>query len=94
MLPSIEQLGKASELLLVMEDWHNIGIHYDKTLTSWFTNFDQSWPRLQDNYSETFYRMWEYYLLSMAGAFCSRTIQVWQIVFSKRGRLGGYQSYR
>ncbi len=94
MLPSIEQLGKASELLLVMEDWHNIGIHYDKTLTSWFVNFDQSWPRLQDQYSETFYRMWKYYLLSMAGAFRSRTIQVWQIVFSKKGRLAGYQSHR
>ncbi|MEK6202145.1 MAG: cyclopropane fatty acyl phospholipid synthase [Desulfobulbaceae bacterium] len=94
MLPSIEQLGKASELLLVMEDWHNIGIHYDKTLTSWFANFDQSWPRLQDRYSDTFYRMWQYYLLSMAGAFRSRVIQVWQIVFSKRGSVGGYQSYR
>jgi cyclopropane-fatty-acyl-phospholipid synthase len=94
MLPSIEQMGKASELLLVMEDWHNIGLHYDKTLTNWFANFDQSWPRLQDRYSETFYRMWKYYLLSMAGSFRSRTIQVWQIVFSKNGRLGGYQSCR
>lgn len=94
MLPSIEQLGKASEQLLVMEDWHNIGIYYDKTLTSWFTNFDQNWPRLQGSYDETFYRMWKYYLLSLAGAFRSRTIQVWQIVLSKKGRLGGYQSYR
>jgi cyclopropane-fatty-acyl-phospholipid synthase len=94
MLPSIEQMGKASELLLVMEDWHNIGLHYDKTLTNWFANFDQSWPRLQDRYSETFYRMWKYYLLSMAGSFRSRTIQVWQIVFSKNGSLGGYQSCR
>ncbi len=94
MLPSIAQLGKASEKLLVMEDWHNIGMHYDKTLTSWFTNFDQSWPKLQGSYDETFYRMWKYYLLSLAGAFRSRTIQVWQVVLSKNGRLGGYQSYR
>lgn len=91
MLPSIEQLGKASELLLVMEDWHNIGIHYDKTLTSWFANFDQNWPGLQNRYGDTFYRMWKYYLLSMAGAFRSRSIQVWQVVFSKHGRLEGYQ---
>jgi len=91
MLPSIEQLGKASENLLVMEDWHNIGIHYDKTLTSWFANFDRNWPMLQNKYGDTFYRMWKYYLLSMAGSFRSRSIQVWQIVFSKQGLPEGYQ---
>jgi cyclopropane-fatty-acyl-phospholipid synthase len=37
--------------------------------------------------------MWKYYLLSMAGSFRSRSIQVWQIVFSKGGTLGGYQGY-
>lgn len=94
MLPSIEQLGKASENLFVMEDWHNIGIHYDKTLTAWFANFDHNWPKLKDKYNDTFYRMWKYYLLSMAGSFRSRSIQVWQIVFSKGGKLGGYQSCR
>jgi len=55
MLPSIEQLGKACEKLLAMEDWHNIGIHYDRTLTSWFANFDQHWPELQDKYGDIFY---------------------------------------
>ena len=93
MLPSIEQLGKASENLFVMEDWHNIGIHYDKTLTTWFASFNQNWPKLQDKYNDTFYRMWKYYLLSMAGSFRSRSIQVRQIVFSKGGELGGYQGY-
>ena len=29
MLPSIAQLGAAMEGLFVMEDWHNIGPHYD-----------------------------------------------------------------
>lgn len=94
MLPSIEQVGKASEELLVMEDWHNMGVHYDKTLTSWFVNFDRSWPRLKDRYNDTFYRMWKYYLLSLAGAFRARTIQVWQVILSQNGRLGSYQSYR
>ncbi len=93
MLPSIEQLGKASEQLMIMEDWHNIGVHYDKTLTSWFANFDHNWPTLQPKYGDNFYRMWKYYLLSMAGSFRSRSIQVWQIVFSKSGMLGGYQRF-
>ena len=32
MLPSIAQLGAAMEGLFIMEDWHNFGPHYDKTL--------------------------------------------------------------
>lgn len=48
MLPSIEQPGKACEKLLVMDDWHNISIHFDRTLTSWFSSFDQHWPELQE----------------------------------------------
>jgi len=94
MLPSIEQLGKACEYLFIMEDWHNIGVHYDKTLMAWFANFNNSWSKLKGRYGDTFYRMWKYYLLSMAGSFRSRNIQVWQIVFSKDGLPGGYQSCR
>jgi cyclopropane-fatty-acyl-phospholipid synthase len=90
MLPSIEQLGKACENLLVMEDWQNISVHYDRTLTTWFANFDSNWHTLHEKYGDTFYRMWKYYLLSMAGAFRARNLQVWQIVFSQKGRLGGY----
>jgi len=38
--------------------------------------------------------MWKYYLLSSAGAFRARSIQLWQIVLSKTGVLDGYQSVR
>ncbi|KAF0188460.1 MAG: cyclopropane-fatty-acyl-phospholipid [Desulfobulbaceae bacterium] len=94
MLPSIEQLGEASEYLFVMEDWHNFGVHYDKTLMTWFAQFDANWSKLKGKYGDSFYRVWKYYLLSMAGSFRARSIQVWQIVFSKAGALGGYQSCR
>jgi cyclopropane-fatty-acyl-phospholipid synthase len=33
--------------------------------------------------------MWDYYLLSCAGAFRARDVQLWQIIMSKRGILGG-----
>lgn len=36
-------------------------------------------------YGKTFYRMWRYYLLCSAGAFRSRTQQLWQIVFTPIG---------
>jgi len=85
MLPSIAQIGKAVEGLFVIEDWHNLGPHYDKTLISWHKNFVQAWPKLKENYSERFRRMWEYYLLSCAGAFRARHIQLWQIIFTKIG---------
>jgi len=32
MIPSIAQTGKAAEKLFVVEDWHNFGADYDKTL--------------------------------------------------------------
>lgn len=94
MLPSIPQLGAATNKLFVMEDWHNFGQDYDPTLVAWFRNFDARWPSLQEKYGERFYRMWKYYLLSMAGAFRARRTQLWQIVFSKDGVPGGYVPVR
>jgi len=38
--------------------------------------------------------MWRYYLLSCAGLFRARHAQLWQIVLSKDGVLGGYRSVR
>jgi len=93
-LPSIKQLAKAMEGLFVMEDWHNFGVYYDKTLMAWYENFKNSWNEIKDNYDERFYRMWEYYLLSCAGSFRSRRNQLWQIVLTKNGLRGGYQSIR
>jgi cyclopropane-fatty-acyl-phospholipid synthase len=87
-VPSIAALGKAMEGLFVMEDWHNFGEDYDKTLMAWHRNFKSAWPRLRDRYGERFYRMWEYYLLSCAGAFRARTLQLWQIVMTRPGRPG------
>ena len=94
MLPSIKQIGKSIEEYFVMEDWHNFGVDYDKTLVEWFKNFDKAWPELKEVYGERFYRMWKYYLLASAGSFRSRKNQLWQIVLSKKGIRGGYQSVR
>lgn len=85
-LPSIAQIAKSSEGRFVMEDWHNLGPHYDRTLMCWLENFRKAWPGLRDKYGERFRRMWEYYLQSCAGAFRSRSIQLWQIVFTPEGR--------
>jgi cyclopropane-fatty-acyl-phospholipid synthase len=90
MLPSPRQISEACEGVFVLEDWHGFGQHYDRTLMAWQRNFQAHWPRLKAAYDERFQRMWNYYLLSCAGAFRARRIQVWQIVLSKRGVEGGY----
>ncbi|VEB98299.1 Cyclopropane-fatty-acyl-phospholipid synthase [Cedecea lapagei] len=82
-LPSVRQIADASEPHFVMEDWHNFGADYDKTLMAWHERFLASWPEIADNYSERFKRMFSYYLNACAGAFRARDIQLWQVVFSR-----------
>jgi len=81
-LPSASQITLAAEGEFVMEDWHNFGPDYDRTLMAWHERFENAWPRLSDRYGERFRRAWRYYLLSCAGAFRARALQLWQIVFS------------
>ncbi len=94
MLPSVKQLSEAVEGLFIIEDLHNFGADYDKTLMAWYDNFIASWDKIKSNYDERFFKMWKYFLLSSAGAFRARRNQIWQIVLSKKGVVGGYQSFR
>jgi cyclopropane-fatty-acyl-phospholipid synthase len=94
MLPSPKQITEASEGLFVLEDWHSLGEHYDQTLMAWHRNFLAAWEGLQSRYDQRFFRMWTYYLLCCAGSFRARSIQLWQMVFSKCGLVGGYRRQR
>ncbi len=89
-LPSIAQIAESAEGLFVIEDLHSFGAHYDRTLMEWYKNFENSWDNLKHNYSERFFRMWKYYLLGSAGLFRARSIQLWQLVMTKEGIVGGY----
>jgi len=86
MLPSIAQLGAAMERLFVVEDLHNIGPDYDRTLMAWHRNFVAAWPTFSERYGERFRRMWEFYLLGSAAGFRARCTQLWQIVMTPEGR--------
>src|SRR5881275_1413108 len=83
MLPSVAQLTRAAEGVFIVEDVKNIGPNYDPTLLAWEENFRRAWPRFADRYGERFRRMWRFYLLSCAGAFRARSLQVFSILFSK-----------
>jgi cyclopropane-fatty-acyl-phospholipid synthase len=90
-LPSLGQIADASEDFFIIEDVHNFGADYDRTLVAWHTRFEAAWPRFCGRYGEHFRRMWRYYLLACAGTFRARSTQLWQIVLSPNGVAGGYR---
>jgi cyclopropane-fatty-acyl-phospholipid synthase len=89
-LPSMAELAAGCEPWFLVEDWHNFGADYDRTLMAWHERFAAAWPKLAPRYGERFGRMWRYYLLGCAGSFRARDNQLWQLVLSPRGQQGGY----
>jgi len=86
-IPSKLQIAAAAEKIFSEIDCHEFGACYDWTLMQWWQKFNAAWPRLSaenPKYDKKFYRMWEYYLKSCAGAFRARKLRLWQIVFTKK----------
>ncbi|MNV65166.1 Cyclopropane-fatty-acyl-phospholipid synthase [compost metagenome] len=95
MLPSAAQVTEAFEGLFVLEDWHNFGTDYDRTLQAWRANIEAAWPRLDvQRYDERFRRMWRFYLAGSMASFRCRHAQLWQLVLSPNGVPGGYVAPR
>jgi cyclopropane-fatty-acyl-phospholipid synthase len=94
MMPSAKQITEASEGIFIFDDWHNIGPHYDKTLMCWYENFVNNYEKLKIKYDNEFYRMWTFWLLSSAANFRSRTLQLWQVLFSLEGSERPIQTYK
>ena len=97
LLPSAQQIFNALPEPVVVEDWQNLTLNYERTLLSWFDNLRETWDEGITGHSKEseYYRMWKYYLLSCAGNFRSRSsAQLWQIVFSKQGRGIDYDAVR
>ena len=92
-LPSAELIGKHSGPYFKLEDWHNFGPDYTKTLMAWDENARNAWPDLPA-YDEEFQRKWHYYLMACAGTFRACNNHLWQIVFSKGEKQEPYQAVR
>jgi cyclopropane fatty-acyl-phospholipid synthase-like methyltransferase len=58
-IPSARQLTLALEGRFLIDDRHNFGPDYDRTLMAWWENVDVAWPRLQAKYAQRIYRMWK-----------------------------------
>ena len=92
-LPSLAQISKAVEKKVIIEDVHNFGPDYEKTLLAWHANINKRWREIP-NYDERFRRMWNYYLLSSAAGFRARHIQLIQVVFRQMNSRGAYKAVR
>lgn len=85
MLPSYLQITKAAEKnRLILQDWHNFGLYYYKTLIEWKKNFLKKVPN-NIKMTEKEKKIWLYYLTTSAVSFKINQIYLYQIVFSKKG---------
>ncbi len=82
-IPSLAQIVYGLEGLFVIEDVHNFGPDYDKTLMAWHRNFNRNFSKLSGRYDERFRRMWNFYLCMCAAGFRTRDMQLWQIVMRR-----------
>lgn len=97
-LPALDQIVAAVRGLFHLEDLHNFGADYARTLAAWNERFRAAWAELErlDGrlFTTRFYRMWTYFLACCAGSFRARNIHLWQIVMSKGCLSEGYRSVR
>ncbi len=98
-IPSETQLSKAAEWKFLLQDFQNIGSHYDPTLMAWYHNFIKNRDTIKNIslkdwllFDERFKRMWEYYLLSCAWWSRSWHIQLFHNVYTKSHVPNSYES--
>ena len=97
-LPTTEQISIAIKNLFDLEDFHNFGLDYRRTLAEWEANFRGNWEIIKARnakiFDTRFFRMWIYYLNACQAAFRSRNMLLWHFVMSKGYLSMGYESVR
>jgi cyclopropane-fatty-acyl-phospholipid synthase len=97
-LPSLDRLVRATGGLFHLEDLHNFGFDYVRTLAAWSDRFHNNWPNIRrldpPVFTDRFFRMWTYFLALSAGSFRARNVELWQIVMSKGCLTSSYRSVR
>ena len=93
-IPRLDHLLSASIPHFAVEDLHNFGLDYVRTLRAWRERFDEAWPQLEPRYGATFRRLWHYYLAASIASFRSRWNHLWQFVFAPQDRVETYRSVR
>jgi cyclopropane-fatty-acyl-phospholipid synthase len=88
-IPTAEQILYSAESTgLMYHHMQNLSISYVKTLQAWYDNFVLNWKTIQESnptfFTQKFYNMWEFYLLSCVISFEKKKLQLSQYVFTKR----------
>jgi len=86
LLPSVAALNHAVNTTgdLTLVDLKDIGLHYARTLHTWFDNFNAKRDEvLRLGFDDRFTRKWNYYLCYCEAAFAMRNINVMQMVYSR-----------
>ena len=76
----IESLEKTG---LILSDMESLIHHYDKTLKVWLDRFLANREKAKNLYSESFCKMWEFYLASCSATFKYRDLLVYQLQIVK-----------
>ena len=86
MLPSpstLEQIAEKNKFNFSIKN--QMADSYYQTLETWRENFNKKWSEIKSlGYSDDFRRMWNFYLSYCSGGFKAKTIDVYQIDFSKK----------
>ena len=85
MLPSpqkLQQIARENKLGYLVKN--QMADSYNQTLELWRKNFNEKWQKIKNlGYSDEFKRMWNFYLSYCSGGFKAKTIDVYQIDFTK-----------
>ena len=86
MLPTVKTLENiAIEKKLDFFIKNQMADSYHQTLEMWRQNFNHKWETIKHlGYSNEFKRMWNFYLSYCSGGFKAKTIDVFQIDFTKK----------
>jgi cyclopropane-fatty-acyl-phospholipid synthase len=87
-------LASSQDKKLIYHHIQNLSISYAKTLNAWYNNFTSNWSKIRksnpDFFTDRFYKMWKFYLLSSMVQFEKKNIQLTQFIFTKKKYNGMY----
>jgi cyclopropane-fatty-acyl-phospholipid synthase len=94
-IPTTESILGAIDIQgLMYHHIQNLSISYAKTLNEWYKNFKTNWKTIRKSnptfFTQEFYNMWEFYLLSSMVLFEVKSLQLTQFVLTKKKYDGMY----
>jgi cyclopropane-fatty-acyl-phospholipid synthase len=94
-VPTTESILEAIDRQKLMyHHIQNLSISYAKTLNKWYKNFKSNWKTIRKSnptfFTQKFYNMWEYYLLSCMVLFEKKQLYLSQFVLTKNKYDGMY----